>query len=72
MPHIEVRDVSLTYDTPGRAASRASTGASFDIEQSEFLCLVGPSAAAASPRCSTSSPASSRPPAARSASAASR
>ncbi len=42
MPHIEVRDVSLTYDTPaGRVAGVDS--ASFDIEQSEFLCLVGPS-----------------------------
>ncbi len=42
MPHIEVRDVSLTYDTPaGRVAGVES--ASFDIEQSEFLCLVGPS-----------------------------
>ena len=42
MPHIEVRDVSLTYDTPaGRVAGVAGT--SFDIEQSEFVCLVGPS-----------------------------
>src|SRR2546423_15672856 len=42
MPHIEVRDVSLTYDTPsGRVAGVAA--ASFDIEQSEFLCIVGPS-----------------------------
>lgn len=42
MPHIEVRDVSLTYDTPaGHVAGVES--ASFDIEQSEFLCLVGPS-----------------------------
>jgi inositol transport system ATP-binding protein len=42
MPHIEVRDVSLVYDTPaGRVAGVAH--ASFDIEQSEFLCLVGPS-----------------------------
>ena len=42
MPHIEVRDVSLTYDTPaGRVAGVQA--ASFDIEQSEFLCLVGPS-----------------------------
>jgi NitT/TauT family transport system ATP-binding protein len=42
MPHIEVRDVSLTYDTPaGRVVGVA--GASFDIEQSEFVCLVGPS-----------------------------
>src|SRR6185295_17784983 len=42
MPHIEVRDVSLTYDTPGgRVAGVAA--ASFDIDQSEFLCIVGPS-----------------------------
>jgi NitT/TauT family transport system ATP-binding protein len=42
MPHIEVRNVSLSYDTPaGRVAG--VEGASFDIEQSEFLCLVGPS-----------------------------
>ena len=42
MPHIEVRDVSLTYDTPaGRVAGVQA--ASFDIAQSEFLCIVGPS-----------------------------
>jgi NitT/TauT family transport system ATP-binding protein len=42
MPHIEIRDVSLTYDTPaGRVAG--VEGASFAIEQSEFLCIVGPS-----------------------------
>ena len=42
MPHIEVRDVSLVYDTPaGRVVGVER--ASFDIEQSEFLCLVGPS-----------------------------
>ncbi len=42
MPHIEIRDVSLVYDTPaGRVAGVA--GANFDIEQSEFLCIVGPS-----------------------------
>jgi NitT/TauT family transport system ATP-binding protein len=42
MPHIEVRDVSLTYDTPaGRVAGVER--ASFAIEQSEFLCIVGPS-----------------------------
>ncbi len=42
MSHIEVRDVSLTYDTPaGRVVGVAS--ASFDIERSEFVCLVGPS-----------------------------
>jgi NitT/TauT family transport system ATP-binding protein len=42
MPHIEVHDVSLAYDTPsGRVQGVA--GVSFDIDQSEFLCLVGPS-----------------------------
>jgi len=42
MPHIQVRDVSLTYDTPaGRVAGVQA--ASFDIDQSEFLCIVGPS-----------------------------
>src|SRR5919202_7093084 len=42
MPHIEVRDVTLVYDTPaGRVAG--VEGASFAIEASEFLCLVGPS-----------------------------
>jgi NitT/TauT family transport system ATP-binding protein len=42
MPHIEVRDVSLAYDTPaGQVVGVAK--ASFDIEQSQFLCLVGPS-----------------------------
>ena len=42
MAHIEVRDVSLAYDTPaGRVVGVER--ASFDIEQSQFLCLVGPS-----------------------------
>jgi len=42
MPHIEIRDVSLIYDTPaGRVPGVQS--ASFSIDQSEFLCLVGPS-----------------------------
>jgi ABC-type nitrate/sulfonate/bicarbonate transport system ATPase subunit len=42
MPHIEVRNVSLVYDTPmGRVTG--VDGVSFDIEQSQFLCLVGPS-----------------------------
>jgi NitT/TauT family transport system ATP-binding protein len=42
MPHIQVRDVSLTYDTPAGRVTGVER-ASFDIEQSEFLCLVGPS-----------------------------
>jgi len=42
MPHIEVCDVSLVYDTPaGRVAGVQN--ASFNIEASEFLCIVGPS-----------------------------
>src|SRR5262249_40895214 len=42
MPHIEISDVSLTYDTPsGRVPGVA--GVSFAIEASEFVCIVGPS-----------------------------
>src|ERR1043165_4691449 len=41
MPHIEVRDVSLAYDTPaGRVAGVQA--ASFAIDQSEVLCTVAP------------------------------
>src|SRR5437899_1089855 len=42
MPHIEVRDVSLVYDTPSGRVPGVD-GVSFDMEQSQFLCLVGPS-----------------------------
>src|SRR3954453_15627630 len=42
MPHIEVRDVSLAYDTPAGPVLGVD-GASFAIEASEFLCIVGPS-----------------------------
>ena len=42
MPHIEVRNVSLVYDTPAGRVTGVEQ-ASFDIETSEFLCLVGPS-----------------------------
>jgi NitT/TauT family transport system ATP-binding protein len=42
MPHIEVREVSLAYDTPTGSVTGVKR-ASFDIEQSEFMCLVGPS-----------------------------
>jgi ABC-type nitrate/sulfonate/bicarbonate transport system ATPase subunit len=42
MPHIEVRDVSLVYDTPGSSVVGLG-GVSFDIAASEFLCLIGPS-----------------------------
>jgi len=42
MPHIQVRDVSLVYDTPAGRVTGVER-ANFDIEQSEFVCLVGPS-----------------------------
>src|SRR5947207_5416690 len=42
MPHIEVGNVSLTYDTPAGSVPGVA-GVSFDMEASEFLCLVGPS-----------------------------
>src|SRR6516165_4177848 len=42
MPHIEVADVSLVYDTPSGPVS-AVEQASFNIQASEFLCIVGPS-----------------------------
>src|SRR5450631_680832 len=38
---IEVRDVSLVYDTPGGQV-HAVEAASFRLAASEFLCLVGP------------------------------
>jgi NitT/TauT family transport system ATP-binding protein len=42
MPEIEIRDVSLSYDTPAGPVTGVQD-VSFDIERSEFLCLVGPS-----------------------------
>jgi NitT/TauT family transport system ATP-binding protein len=42
MPHIEIRDVTLVYDTPAGKVVGVDR-ASFAIEQSEFLCIVGPS-----------------------------
>src|SRR4051794_21512656 len=42
MPHIEVRDVSLVYDTPSGRIPGVQA-ASFSMEASEFLCIVGPS-----------------------------
>jgi NitT/TauT family transport system ATP-binding protein len=42
MAYIELRNVSLTYDTPaGRVPGVADV--SLGIESSEFLCIVGPS-----------------------------
>jgi ABC-type nitrate/sulfonate/bicarbonate transport system ATPase subunit len=42
MSHIEIRDVSLVYDTPSGRVPAVDT-VSFDIAASEFLCIVGPS-----------------------------
>src|SRR5262245_4147820 len=42
MAQIEIRDVSLAYDTPAGRVPGVQ-GATFAIEQSEFLCLLGPS-----------------------------
>ena len=42
MAHIEVRDVSLVYDTPSGRVTGVQ-GMSIDIEASEFVCIVGPS-----------------------------
>ena len=40
--HIEIRDVSLIYDTPGGKVPGVK-GVSLNIETSEFICIVGPS-----------------------------
>src|SRR5260370_21572514 len=42
MPHIEVSDVSLVYDTPSGQVPGVEW-VSFCVEASEFLCIVGPS-----------------------------
>jgi NitT/TauT family transport system ATP-binding protein len=42
VPHIELREVSLLYDTPGGRVS-AVEDVNFAVEESEFLCLLGPS-----------------------------
>ncbi len=42
MPYIEVRDVSLTYDTPSGSVPGVKD-VSFSMEASEFVCIVGPS-----------------------------
>ena len=42
MTPIEIRDVTLIYDTPGGKVPGVKD-VSFDIAASEFLCIVGPS-----------------------------
>jgi NitT/TauT family transport system ATP-binding protein len=42
MSHIEIRDVSLFYDTPSGRVHAVDT-VNFSIASSEFLCIVGPS-----------------------------
>src|SRR3977135_2850127 len=42
MPHIEVSNVSLIYDTPAGPVQGVAE-VSFAIEASEFVCIVGPS-----------------------------
>ena len=42
MSHIEIRDVSLVYDTPAGQVPGVQ-GVSLDMRESEFLCLLGPS-----------------------------
>ena len=42
MTHIDIRGVSLDYETPAGRVN-AVDNVSFDIAQSEFVCLVGPS-----------------------------
>jgi len=42
MHHIEAKDVTLVYDTPGGPVPGVS-GVSFALEPSEFLCIVGSS-----------------------------
>jgi NitT/TauT family transport system ATP-binding protein len=42
MPHIEVQDVSLVYDTPSGQVTGVDR-ANFNMEESQFLCIVGPS-----------------------------
>jgi NitT/TauT family transport system ATP-binding protein len=42
MSHIEIRDVSLFYDTPSGRVQAVDT-VSFNIATAEFVCIVGPS-----------------------------
>ncbi len=61
MPHIEVRDVSLVYDTPGRPRARACRRRASRSRRPNSSASSGRAAAASRP-CSTSSPGSSRRP----------
>ena len=42
MPHIEIANVSLIYDTPSGRVPGVE-GVNLSLEASEFLCIVGPS-----------------------------
>ena len=42
MQSIEIRDVTLTYDTPARQGARGQ-GCQHRYRASEFVCIVGPS-----------------------------
>src|SRR5471030_3341158 len=42
MVPIEIRDVTLVYDTPGGKVPGVQN-ANFNIDQSEFVCILGPS-----------------------------
>ncbi len=42
MPHIEAREITLTYPTPSGTVPGVH-GVNFGIAESEFLCIVGPS-----------------------------
>ena len=42
MVPIEIRDVTLVYDTPGGKVPGVKD-VSVDIKPSEFICIVGPS-----------------------------
>src|SRR4026209_1628416 len=39
MPHIEIRDVSLVYDTPAGQVTGVQSE-SYNVEQSDVLCIV--------------------------------
>ena len=68
---IEIRDVTLTYDTPGGKVPGVKD-VSFNIDASEFLCIVGPSGCGKSTLAQHDRRFPQRRPPARSASAARR